>query len=134
MNRTILVASFIYPDKLDWFLNLLSNKYNIKKNNVFLYKNLEDNTKIIITFKLVLINGEKINLKQTFPNATIINKRGDAIFTINALNSLIELESSLDKGNINYQNHQIDWCKYQHQMVLTNKSNLVFLNIERIFL
>lgn len=134
MNRTILVASFIFPDKLDWFLSLLSENFDIKKDNVFLYKNLDNNTKIIITFKLILVNGEKINLRDFLPNATIINKRGDAIFTINALNNLIELESNSELGNINYHNHQIDWNKYQHKMILTNKSNLVILNIERIFL
>jgi hypothetical protein len=134
MDRIILVASFIQPNELDWFLSILSTDFNINKDNVFFYKNLDDDTKIIVTFKLILFNGEKINLKEFFPNATIINKRGDALFTINALNNLIEFECGLENGNIKHHNHQIDWSKYQHQMILTNKSNLVFINIERIFL
>ena len=134
MTRIILLASFIYPDRLDWFLGLLSENFNISKDKVFLYKNLDDNNKIIVTFRLVLVNGEKINLKALLPNATIVNKRGDALFTINALNMMIDLKFGLDKGNIDYQNQQIDWSEYQGNLILTNKGNLEFINIERIFL
>jgi len=133
MDRTILVASFIFPERLEWFLKTLEKKFDIKKDKVFIFKNLDDDSKLIVTFRLILINGKKINLKHHFPNATIIHKKGNAIYTINALNTLIESESGLEKGNINYHNHKIDWSKYQNKMILTNNGNLVFLPIERIF-
>jgi len=133
MNRTILVASFISPDKLDLFLNLLETKFNIKSKEAFIFKNLDDESKIIVTYKLVLIDGNKIDLNKHFPNATIIHKKGNAIYTINALNSLIELESGVDKGNINYKDYTIDWSKYQNKMILTNREGLIFINIQRLF-
>lgn len=133
MNRKILVASFIYPSKLDWFLDILLSKFQIEKDKVFLFKNLNDDSKIITTFKLNLLNGEKIQLSDYFPNSTIIHKKGLAIYTINALNKLIELDDNLEEGNINHQTYQIDWNKYQNKMILMNNDNLVFIDIERIF-
>lgn len=133
MNKTILVASFVFPDKIDWFIDLLSKNFNIKKENVFMYKNLDDDTKVIITFKLILINGEKINLNKILPNATIIHKKGNAIYTINALNLLINFENSDNMSNLSYEHYEVDWSKYQDKMLITNKTNLVFINIQRIF-
>jgi hypothetical protein len=133
MDRTILVASFILPEKLDWLLELLLTKFKIEKSNVFLFKNLDDDSKIIATFKLTLYDNVKINLNENFPGATIIHKKGNAIYTINALNNLIELDSKVGLGNIIYENYQIDWSKYQNKMILTNNGCLVFINIERIF-
>ena len=133
MDRTILLASFIFPERLDWFLNHLETKFNIPKDKVFIFKNLDDESKVIVTFKLVLIDGRKINLANNFPNALIIHKKGMAIYTINALNTLIEFENDLDKGNVIHKDYKIDWSKYQNKMILTDKTNLVFINIERIF-
>lgn len=133
MDRTILVASFIFPERLDWFVNLLNTKFKLSKDKIFVFKNLDDESKLIVTFKILLKNGNKINLSEIFPNATIIHKKGNAIYTINALNTLIELESGLEKGNVNHKSHVIDWSKYQNKMIMTNKNNLIFLNIERIF-
>jgi hypothetical protein len=133
MNRTVLLASFIFPERLEWFLSYLETKFKISRDKVFIFKNLDDEAKLIVTFKLVLPNGKKIDFKKFFPNATLIHKKGDAIYTINALNKLIEIESGFEQGNVDHKKFQIDWSKYQGQMILTNKSNLVFINIQRIF-
>lgn len=133
MDRTILVASFIPTERLDWFINLLNTKFKIQKDKIFVFKNIDDETKLIVTFKILLKDGKKINLSENLPNATIIHKKGNAIYTINALNTLIELDSGLENGNINHKNYKVDWSKYQNKMIMTNKNNLTFLNIERIF-
>jgi hypothetical protein len=133
MDRTLLLASFIFPERLEWFLKHLETCFNIPRDKVFIFKNLDDESKVIVTFKIILKDGKRINLSKKFPNATIIHKKGMAIYTINALNTLIELESGLEKGNVDHKKFKIDWSKYQNKMILTNKSNLVFINIERIF-
>ena len=54
MNKTILLATFIFPERVDWFLNYLGTKFSITKDKVFCYKNLDDESKYIITFKLTV--------------------------------------------------------------------------------
>lgn len=133
MNRTILLASFIFPERLDWFFKYLDDKFSIPKEKVFVYKNLDDESKLIVTFRFVLKENKRINFKRLFPNSILIHKKGDALYTINALNRLIELKSGDQIGNINYKSYTIDWSEYQNNLLLTNKDTLNISKIKRIF-
>jgi len=133
MNKTILLASFIFPERLDWFLEYLEKEHSIRKDRVFVYKNLDDESKLIVTFKFKVRDGKRINFKSLFPNALLIHKRGNAIYTINALNKLIESIHGSDIGNIDYKSIKIDWDDYQNKLMLTKNSELVIFNIEKVF-
>lgn len=133
MDKTILLASFIFPERVEWFLSYLEVKFNISKDKVFCYKNLEDESKVIMTFKVIIPEGTRLNLKDLFPSAIPIHKKGDALYTINALNKLIELEAGESAGNIDYKMVKIDWSKYQSKLIVINGSDLSFLPISRVF-
>lgn len=131
--KTVLLASFLFPDKLDSFLNNLKEQHNIIKNNVFIFKNLNDETKIIATFKFTISEDRRIDLKELFPNPILIHKRGNAIYTINALNKLIEEQNKDLIGNIDHKTIKIDWSLYQNKMILISKNELSIIDIKRIF-
>ena len=133
MDKTILLASFIFPERLEWFISYLNNKFNIPKDRVFCYKNLDDESKLIITFKLIIQEDKRLNLKDLFPNAIMIHKKGDALYTINALNKLIESKIGDSIGNIDYKSYKIDWSELQNKLILIDDKELMFLNIKRIF-
>ena len=134
MNKILLLlSSFIFPERLDWFINYLENKFNIPQNKVFGYKNLDDESKFIVTFKLIIPENKRLNLKNLFPNAIMIHKRGNALYTINALNKLIESKSNDIIGNIDYKSVKIDWSEYQNKFILIDNKELMFLNIKQIF-
>jgi hypothetical protein len=132
-KKTLIIASFIFPERLEWFLNYLESKFNIKKNNVFCYKNIDDESKIILTFKLINNSDRPLNLKDLFPSAIIIHKKGDALYTINALNKMIEEINPESIGNISKESIKINWEEYQNKMILLNGDKLSILNIERVF-
>ena len=133
MDKTLLLASFIFPERLDWFLSYLETKFSIPKQKIFGYKNLDDESKIIVTFKLTIPEGKHLNLKNLFPNAIMIHKKGGALYTINALNKLIETNFGEEVGNIDYKSFKINWDEYQDKFILLNNKELVILNINRIF-
>lgn len=133
MNKTILLATFIFPERVDWFLNYLGTKFSITKDKVFCYKNLDDESKYIITFKLTVQKDKPLNLKNLFPSAVIIHKKGNAIYTINALNKLIENLYPESIGNIDNKSIKIDWNEYQNKLILLNGEDLTIFNISRIF-
>jgi len=133
MEKTILLASFIFPERVDWFLNYLEVKFNIPKDKVFSYKNMEDESKIIMTFKLVLPEGKRLNLKDLFPSAIPIHKKGEALYTINALNKLIDQIMGDSSGNIDHKSVRINWDEYQNKFILTKDEELNILNITRLF-
>jgi hypothetical protein len=133
MDKTILLACFIFPERVNWFLNYLKTKFGIEKEKVFCFKNLNDESKYIITFKLVIKEGKRLNLKELFPSAISIHKKGNAIYTINALNKLIEKNHGGDIGNIDYKSVKINWEEYQNKMILMTDKELSVLSIERVF-
>jgi hypothetical protein len=132
-TKTILLASFIFPERKEWFLNYLEEKFRINSERVFGYENLDDESKIIVTFKFKVKEGKYVNFKDIFPNATTIHKRGNALYTINALNKLIENMHGDNIGNIDNKSVQIDWDEYQNKFILTSKEELLIYNIKRIF-
>lgn len=133
MNKSVLIASFVFPERLDWFLDYLDNKFSIPKEKVFVYKNLDDESKLMVTFKFNLKEGRKINFKSLFPSAILIHKKGNAIYTINALNKLIESIHGGDIGNIDYKKVRIDWDEFQNKLILSDNKELVIFNIEKVF-
>ena len=133
MDKTVLLASFIFPERLEWFTGYLETKFNISKTRVLGYKNLDDESKIIITFKLPIQDGKQLNLKELFPNAVMIHKRGEALYTINALNELIKTKVGDNIGNIDPKSVKIDWSEYQNKFILLDNKALAILNIKRFF-
>jgi hypothetical protein len=131
MNKTILLASFIFPERVDWFLNYLKTTFNV--DSVFCYKNLDDESKVILTFRLTINTEQPLNLKNLFPNAVIIRKKGDSLYTINALNLLIQEKYPESIGNIDNKQIKIDWSEYQNKFILINNKQLCIFNIKRVF-
>ena len=86
-----------------------------------------------MTFKLSIPEDKPLNLKDLFPSAVPIHKKGNALYTINALNKLIEEKFPESVGNINNKSVKIDWDEYQNKMILTNGNELSIFNITRVF-
>jgi len=133
MNKTNLLASFIFPERLEWFLSYLEAKFSITKEKVFCYKDNDDESKLILTFKISIPTDKSLNLKDLFPSAVIIHKKGNALYTINALNKLIEENNEGSIGNIEYKDIKIDWEEYQDKFILIKDKELKILNISRVF-
>ena len=133
MNRSIILASFVFPEKLDTFLAYLEKRFRLDRERIFVYDNVDDPLKKIVTYKVFLKDGKKIDLKSIFPRTIIIHKKGECLYTINALNRLIEEENDLETGNVEHRNYELDWDKYQNKLVLTTAEGVVFNEIKRDF-
>lgn len=131
-SRNILVASFIPKEKLDWFLDFIKIKFNIDKKYVFIFEVETDEEVYMLTYSVR--SKERIDLRALLFKSLIIHKKKNTIYTINALNRLIELESGADSGNIVYENYKIDWDKYQDKLILIVDNYMKISNIKRIFL
>ena len=133
MSKTSLLASFIFPERVEWFLSYLEAKFFIAKEKVFCYKDENDESKLILTFKITVPDDKSLNFKDLFPSAVIIHKKGNALYTINALNKLIEEKAEESIGNIEYKDVKIDWEEYQDKFILIKDKELKILSISRVF-
>jgi hypothetical protein len=133
MDRSIILASFVFPERLETFLNYLEKRFKLSRDRIFIYDNIDDPIKKLVTYKVFLKDGKRVDLKSIFPTTIIVHKKGECFYTINALNNLIERDFDLDSGNVDYKNYQIDWSSYQNKIILTNKEGLLINEIKRVF-
>jgi len=132
MGRNILIASFIFKDRVDWFKTILTENFDVRENQIQIFET-DDEYKYLVTFKLLLSEDRRIDFKKEFPNATIVHKKKSAIYSINGLNKLIENSHDIDLGNINYKSIKIDWSMYQNKLILMKSGKLVMSDIKKIF-
>ena len=135
MTRNLLIASFIPSEQLDWLLARLKTHFDIDKEDIFIFS-VEDegSPQLMVTFKFTINIDEKFNFKKLYPTKIIlIHKRGNAFYTINGMNKLIELENSDKVGNLDYKSYKIDWSKYQNKLLLYSNHKLNISTIKRVF-
>jgi hypothetical protein len=86
-----------------------------------------------MTFKLIFREGNRMILKDLFPSTKPSHKKGNALYTINALNKLIDQTMSTSVGNTDYKSFKINWDEYQNKIILINNKELGIFSIERVF-
>lgn len=133
MNKKLLIAAFVKKNESERFLKYIFEEFDIEESKAFIYESLDDDSQYILTFYIELEIGERLNLRDHFKNALIIHKKKTSFYTINALNKLIEKEFDLTGGNIDYKKWQIDWTKYQNNLILTSNKNLLLIPLKRVF-
>ena len=131
-GKIITLASFVYTDKIESFINYLYKRFKIKEKNIFQYSFEEDN-KRILTFMVKIEGDTKVDTNSFFPPTIIVHKKGECFYTINALNKLIEKITDSSLGNINYQNVKIDWDHYQNKMIIVKNDELKIIDIKKHF-
>ena len=132
-TKIITLASFVVKDKVVSFKNYLNKRFRIPEDKIFSYISEEEEDKEIITFRLYLKEGKKINTKSFFPTTIIVHKKGECFYTINALNKLIESKLNLETGNIDHKDYVVDWDEQQGKLLITKDNNLSIIEIKRNF-
>lgn len=130
--KSITLASFVYLDKIESFINYLEKRFKIKRDNIFQYNFVEENKKII-TYRISLKEGKKIDLSSIYPPTIIVHKKGECFYTINALNKLIDSLIGVEQGNFNYIEYKINWDDYQNKIIIIKNDELKIIDIEKDF-
>jgi hypothetical protein len=128
-KKIILVATFIKLEDLGDFLNKLKDKFGIHEKSVFIFETGDDS--LVLTYRIFLGVGEKINLRKELNKTIQIHKKGTTFFTINSLNKLIERDFNLSSGNVDYSSYDVEWEKYQNTIITLRNNNLEILPIKK---
>ena len=133
MKKTLLLATFVNKNKLKTVIKLICDKFSLSQDDLFFFSvtNTDD---LLITYRVINDSDKKIDIKKDLKKTIIIHKKGSTIYTINALNKLIQLENIDKVGNIDFKTIKLDWDKYKDNVILINNDELKFLPITRIFI
>ena len=122
----IIIGTFVKKNKILSFLETLKHGFKVNLNKVFVYSIDTNKYEYLVTFKTY----DKERFIKNLNNATVMHVKNGCLFSINALNKLIEKENSdSDKSNNEYL---IDWDKYKDKLIIQTNGELSLSNLSKI--
>ena len=122
----IIIGTFVKKNKILSFLETLKYGFKVNLDKVFVYSIDTNKYEYLVTFKTY----DKERFIKNLSNATVMHVKNGCLFSINALNKLIEKENSdSDKPNNEYL---IDWDKYKDKLIIQTNGELSLSNLSKI--
>lgn len=122
----IIIGTFVKKNKILSFLETLKHGFKVNLDKVFIYSIDTNKYEYLVTFKTY----NKERFIKNLSNATVMHVKNGCLFSINALNKLIERENSdSDKPNNEYL---IDWDKYKDKLIIQTNGELSLSNLSKI--
>ena len=121
----IIIGTFVRKNKILSFLEALRAGYGIKLDKVFVYEIDTNQLEYLVTFKTF----DKDKFIKKIRNATVMHVKNGCLFSINALNKLIDQEKGDDVPNNEYL---IDWGKYKDKLIVLTNGELSVSNLNKI--
>ena len=121
----IIIGTFVKKNKILSFLETLRAGYGIKLDKVFVYEIDTNQLEYLVTFKTF----DKDKFIKKISNATVMHVKNGCLFSINALNKLIDKEKGDDKPNNEYV---VDWDKYKDKLIILTGGELSISKLTKI--
>lgn len=122
----IIIGTFVRKNKILSFLENLKNAFRVNLNKVFVYSIDTNKFEYLVTFKTF----DKEKFIKGLNNATVMHVKNGCLFSINALNKLIEKENeNSEKPNNEYL---VDWDKYKDKLIIQTNGELSLSNLSKI--
>lgn len=122
----IIIGTFVKKNKILSFLETLKHGFKVNLDKVFVYSIDTNKYEYLVTFKTY----DKERFIKNLSNATVMHVKNGCLFSINALNKLIEKDNSdSDKPNNEYL---IDWDKYKDKLIIQTNGELSLSNLSKI--
>jgi hypothetical protein len=122
MNEpTQLLCTFTTVDELSYTATEIKKSYELSFNKLYVLENVNDANQLVLTYNILKI------FNKTSPISTIAvhrKKQTNTIYTINAINKLIEANNNgiLDKS------YRINWDTLKNTVLVTAYGNLKIVN------
>lgn len=127
----ILLASFVNKNQVEKFIDILYEEFLILKDKIFVFEIEDNNNEYLITYKVHKVDRNKVNKFFVGINTIHIHRKSGCIFSINALNRLIE--ENMETYNIANKNDvEISWEQYRNKFLIINQNKLFIKDLKKI--
>ena len=121
----IIIGTFVRKNRILSFLETLRAGYGIKLDKVFVYEIDTNKLEYLVTFKTF----DKDKFIKKISNATVMHVKNGCLFSINALNKLIDKEKS---NNVPNNEYLVDWEKYKDKLIILTGGELSISKLTKI--
>ena len=126
-KKGVIISTFVAKNRILSFLEMLKYKFGIKLDKTFVYSISTNEKEYLVTFKT--FNKNKFIKK--LPNSTIMHVKNGCLFSINALNRLIEIDNNFEKDKP-YNEVEIDWDFYKDKLIILTNGILNIYSLSKI--
>ena len=91
-ERGIIIGTFVKKNKILSFIETLKNEFGIRLEKLFIYSIDTNKREYLVTFKTF----DKDRFIKNLGNATVMHVKNGCLFSINALNKLIEKDNEVN--------------------------------------
>ena len=124
-ERGVIIGTFIKKSKILSFIELIKNDFKINLEKIFIYSIDTNPREYLVTFKTF----DKEKFIKNLNNATVMHVKNGCLFSINALNKLIDNEKDSLLPNNEYV---VDWDKYKDKLIIITNGELTISNLTKI--
>jgi len=122
----IIIGTFVKKNRILSFIETLKNSFGIKLDKLFIYSIDTNKREYLVTFKTF----DKERFIKNLENATVMHVKNGCLFSINALNKLIERDNEgYDLPNNEFV---VDWDKYKNKLIIITNGELSISNLSKI--
>ena len=126
-KKGIIIGTFVNKTRILSFLELLKYKFGVDLSKVYIYTINTNDKEFLVTFKTY--NKDKF-IKKLY-GSTIMHVKNGCLFSINALNRLIEMEYDV-KEEKPYNEVEIDWDFYKNKLIVLTNGKLNINDLSKI--
>lgn len=125
-ERGIIIGTFVKKNKILSFIETLKNEFGIKLEKLFVYSIDTNKREYLVTFKTF----NKDRFIKNLANATVMHVKNGCLFSINALNKLIEKDN--EGSELPNNEFVVDWDKYKDKLIIITNGELSISNLIKI--
>lgn len=126
-KKGTIIGTFVSKTRILSFLEMLKYKYGINFDKAFVYTILTNEKEYLVTFKTY----NKDLFVKNLPGSTIMHVKNGCLFSINALNRLID-EKYSGENDKPYNEIEIDWEKYKNKLIILTNGELNINDLTKI--
>lgn len=124
-ERGVIIGTFVKKSKILSFIELIKNDFKINLEKIFIYSIDTNPREYLVSFKTF----DKEKFIKNLNNATVMHVKNGCLFSINALNKLIDQEKNSSEPNNEYI---VDWAKYKDKLIIITNGELTISNLTKI--
>ena len=127
LKKGVIIGTFVNKNKILSFLEELKNRFYINYEKIYVYSISSNDKEYLVTFKTF----DKDKFIKKLSNSTIMHVKNNCIFSINALNKLIELNYDFEKEKP-YNEVEINWDEYKDSLIIITNGELKISKLSKI--
>ena len=129
-GKNTLVATFVKKDEVLSFIEKTRKSLNIGIDKIYVYTIGDNDGEYLATVSI----SHDIKPFQVFDKPIVVHTKNGSIFSINALNTLIDEKMREDgvSGLKDNKDYEINWDEYKSKLIMLNKGALRITDIEKI--